>query len=210
MTMALFEEWFYKTFVPEVKEFLRGENLPEKAILLLDTALCHPKERELKSTDGQILIMCPPPDCTAVIQPMDQNVIRLTKMNYKTSLLGHIVRRGKSVNETLKSISLKDAIYFLSKAWNALNVSSIPSSFQKLFDITTEWNNEDNIPLSELRLQLAENASKIHPISSLLQEPLQKKSNSEIDQCIVEPILESMKFTVLMMITLLRVKKQTT
>lgn len=174
-----------------MKEFLRGKNLPEKALLLIDNAPCHPKDGELKSNDGEITVMCLPPNCTALIQPMDQNVIRLTKLNYKKSLLSHIVRRGKTIDESLRNINLKDAICFLANAWNTLNVSSIRSSFQKLFDKSSDWDNEDVIPLSELRLQLADDAFNIQSIATLLQEvePLQQISHSEIEQWIVEPNL---------------------
>ncbi|XP_036319767.1 jerky protein homolog-like [Rhagoletis pomonella] len=193
MTLALFEEWFHKIFVPEVKGFLRAENLPEKALLLIDNAPCHPKDGELMSSDGQISVMCLPPNCTALIQPMDQNVIRLTKLNYKTSLLSDIVRRGKTIDESLRNINLNHAICFLANAWNAVNVTSIQSSFQKLFEVTSEWDSEDVNPLSELRLQLVEDTSSIQAISNLLQEiePLQQISDSEIEQWIAEPILES-------------------
>lgn len=166
----------------QVKGFLRAENLPEKALLLIDNAPCHPKDGELMSSDGQISVMCLPPNCTALIQPMDQNVIRLTKLNYKTSLLSDIVRRGKTIDESLRNINLKHAICFLANAWDAVNVTSIQSSFQKLFEVTAERDSEDVIPLSELRLQLVKDTSNIQAISNLLQEikPLQQISDSEI------------------------------
>lgn len=117
------------------------------------------------------------------------------------NLLSHIVRRGKTIDESLRNITLKDGICFLANAWNALNESSIRSSFQKLFNKSSDWDNEDVIPLSELRLQLAEDAFNIQSIATLLQEvePLQQISHSEIEQWIVEP-----------MMTLLMLKKPVT
>lgn len=60
-------------------------------------------------------------------------------------------------------------------------------------NVTSKWDNEDDIPLTELRLQLAEDISNIQAISSLLQkvEPLHQLFHSEIEQWIVEPTLES-------------------
>lgn len=43
MTGTIFQEWFYHQFVPSVKEHLKKQNQPIKAILLLDNAPVHVK-----------------------------------------------------------------------------------------------------------------------------------------------------------------------
>jgi len=53
MTGAIFEDWFHKKFVPEVRKYLRQKKLPLKALLLVDNCAAHPKD--LKSRDGQIV-----------------------------------------------------------------------------------------------------------------------------------------------------------
>ena len=50
-----------------------------------------PKDNEMTSDDGMITVMCLPPNTTAILQPMDQNIINLTKTYYKKSLLAHLV-----------------------------------------------------------------------------------------------------------------------
>ncbi|XP_055703946.1 jerky protein homolog-like [Phlebotomus papatasi] len=79
MTRALFKEWFFQNFVPEVRKYLQKEGLPEKALLILDNAPVHPEERELLC-DG-IRLMFLPPSVTSTIQPMDQNVLEVLKKN---------------------------------------------------------------------------------------------------------------------------------
>lgn len=51
MTQEVFQEWYSESFVPSVKDFLKQNKLPLKAILLLDNAPGHP-ERELNPTIG--------------------------------------------------------------------------------------------------------------------------------------------------------------
>ncbi|XP_017491045.1 PREDICTED: jerky protein homolog-like, partial [Rhagoletis zephyria] len=87
MTADIFREWFHQCFVPEVQKYLLKKGLPTKAILLLDNAPSHPPEDDLKTTDGSIFVVYMPPNVTPLIQPMDQNVIRLTKLYYKKHLL---------------------------------------------------------------------------------------------------------------------------
>lgn len=83
---SIFQEWFTKNFIPQVCDFLKSKNLPEKAVLLLDNAPSHPSEALLKSDDGKIFVIYLPPNVTALIQPMDQGVIagliRSTKLQF--------------------------------------------------------------------------------------------------------------------------------
>ncbi|XP_049306995.1 jerky protein homolog-like [Bactrocera dorsalis] len=115
MTANIFREWFHHCFVPQ-------KGLPAKAILLLDNAPCHPPEDELKTADGSIFVMYMPPNVTPLIQPMDQNVIRLTKLYYKKHLL--LLAVGKDdITQFLKHLTLKDAVSFLMLAWNQLQAN---------------------------------------------------------------------------------------
>lgn len=95
---------------------MRDAELPEKALLLLDNAPSHPAIEELCSDDGKIVTMLLPPNVTALIQPMDQNVIRLTKLYYRTSLLSMIAaNKEKDIGKVLKALTLKDAAFYLAK-----------------------------------------------------------------------------------------------
>ena len=75
-TRDLFKEWFHKIFVPEVQDYLSRNKLPTKAVLLLDNASAHGCEEELKSSDRLISVIFFPPNTTAILQPLDQNVIK--------------------------------------------------------------------------------------------------------------------------------------
>ncbi|XP_053960592.1 jerky protein homolog-like [Anastrepha ludens] len=75
----------HKLNIAVVKDHQIENTLPKKALLLLDNAKCHGEP--LVSECGQYKTMFLPPNCTSIIQPMDQNAIRLTKLFYKKDLL---------------------------------------------------------------------------------------------------------------------------
>jgi hypothetical protein len=48
MDATLFGEWFHEEFVPAVSRHLKSRNLPEEALLVLNSAPSHSNESELK------------------------------------------------------------------------------------------------------------------------------------------------------------------
>jgi hypothetical protein len=68
-----FREWFHEEFVPAVSRHLKSRNLPEKALLVLDNALSHPIESELKKRKYKSGFL--PTNVTSLIQPMNQGII---------------------------------------------------------------------------------------------------------------------------------------
>lgn len=78
----LFKKWFDECFVPEVRKWLKDHNFPQKALLLLDNTPGHPSGEELTTEDKCITAMFLPPNCTTLIQPMDQNIIQFVKQDY--------------------------------------------------------------------------------------------------------------------------------
>lgn len=165
VTREVFSEWFHKDFVPEVKKFMKRSNLPIKALLVLDNAPGHPNEQELKSSDGNIQAIFLPPNCTPLLQPMDQNVIQKIKSLYKNKLLIHIISEDGDVTQSLKGLNLKDVVFSLAHAWNSVSPNLIQSSWKKLWptmndvsetEETNEWDTEDNVPIADWVQNLSE------------------------------------------------------
>lgn len=132
MTKGLFNNWFHKCFVPEVRTWLKSHNLPQKAILLLDNAPCHSCVDELTSDYKLITAMFLPPNCTALIQPMDQNVIQCIKLHYKKSILMIAVSKDNSIEKSLKELNFKDLVFSLSESWHSVPKSTIIASWKNL------------------------------------------------------------------------------
>lgn len=114
----------------------------------------------LQSEDGQIRVMFLPPNTTAVIQPMDQNPIKVTKLKYRNSLLSKIVANdNQSVADLLMSHNIKDAIILLNEAWNSLPDSVLKTAWKPLLNWRDDdFDDEDLLPLTALRDQILQEA----------------------------------------------------
>lgn len=170
MTRPLFMKWFKRCFIPEVKKFLTTVNKPLKALLLIDNAPSHPSVEEV-NTDPNFRIMFLPPNCTAILQPMDQNLIENIKVSYRKRLLNNIIlHEGEEIITILKQFNLKDAVNNLDQSWRTITSKNIKKSWTPLWPEITEREESDdeNIPLSELQ-------KKLCPIS---QEDLKKITES--------------------------------
>jgi len=117
-TRSLFKEWFFDTYVPSVKEYLLSKGLPPKALLLLDNATAHSSANELKTEDGNISVYFFPPNTTALLQPLDQNIIKTIKQSYRKKLLYDLITKpGSSIHERLSCINLKDVVFLITESW---------------------------------------------------------------------------------------------
>lgn len=149
MTSNIFLEWFQTSFVRQVKLYQAANNLPEKAILIIDNARCH-TSAELLSECGNYRTIFLPPNCTSLIQPMDQNAIRLTKMHYKKGLLCDVVNyKEEDYSQFLKGFTINDCCILLKLSWHKVRRTALSSCWSKLFP--EEWNSEENLPLAVLR-----------------------------------------------------------
>ncbi|GBN04001.1 hypothetical protein AVEN_83401-1 [Araneus ventricosus] len=80
-------------------------------LLLLNNCPGHPSAEELCTDDGEISVMFLPPNTTALIQPMDQNVIQNVKLVYRKLLLANILNdpvHNENLEKTLTNVNLKD------------------------------------------------------------------------------------------------------
>lgn len=159
MTRPVFKEWFKTCFIPTVKIFLAGVNRPKKALLLIDNAPSHPPEEEMNfNPDFRVMFL--PPNCTAVLQPMDQNLIQNIKVGYRKRLLNQVIsNEGEDIVKMLKEYNLKDAVDNLDLAWKSISQRNIQKSWGALWTesicgtevLENPESDEDNLPLSELR-----------------------------------------------------------
>lgn len=136
VSREVFKEWYEQDFIPSVKNFLMTNKLPLKALLLLDNAPGHPNETEMKvkTKDGFIEIMFLPKNTTALIQPLDQNVIKTMKMHYKKRLLMDIVSdTTNDIADILKSFNIKDAVINSAYAWDQVSKLNIIKSWKNVW-----------------------------------------------------------------------------
>uniref|UniRef100_A0AAQ5X1R0 HTH CENPB-type domain-containing protein n=1 Tax=Amphiprion ocellaris TaxID=80972 RepID=A0AAQ5X1R0_AMPOC len=72
VTLAVFEDWFFHHFIPEVKLYCRENGIPFKILLVLDNAPGHPPHLDDFHPDVKVVYL--PPNTTSLLQPMDQAV----------------------------------------------------------------------------------------------------------------------------------------
>lgn len=146
--------------------------MPPKAILLIDNCSAHKPIELLQTDDGNILAMLLPPNVTAVIQPMDQNPIKLVKLAYRTKLLCNIVAQDEfPVEVLLKAHNIRDAIVMLKKAWDELPRTVLQSAWKRIKNWDDkEYEMEDDVPLAELAASHEIYGDSIREIQSLLSK----------------------------------------
>lgn len=104
-------------------------NLPKKALLIVDNASCHVLPRNYEDNDFRVLFM--PPNATSLIQPLDQNVLRSTKLRYRHRLMNELLACSDDITTSIKNINLKHAIIFLSEAWDSISPELIQNAWKQ-------------------------------------------------------------------------------
>lgn len=128
----------------------------------MDNAPSHPDASQLVSDDGRIVVMYMPPNVTALIQPMDQNVIRITKLHYRSSLLAMVLSDpSKDISEQLKQVNLRVVVELLSQAWEQVSKNVIFKCWKTIMQDDT-FDDEDDIPLSLIRQRAIDPVSQIN------------------------------------------------
>lgn len=149
MTSSIFEE--------EIRNWdkeLMGKR--KKILLLIDNCPAHPSLSNLKN----IKLVFLPPNCTSVLQPLDQGIIRSFKCHYRKFVLRKVINNIEANRNC--SISLLDAVEFMEQAWRKVNKQTVVNCFHhaKLFtgqvDAVDCDDEDDVIPLAELIRRLGE------------------------------------------------------
>ena len=141
MTSEIFQDCFFHEFIPATADYLRANNLPVKALLLMDNAPSHPSIQLLQSQDGNIKCLFLPPNTTSLIQPMDQGVLESTKRRCRKELLRKLLLADTTTSaedpeltvvELWEKLNIKDVMFMIAKAWDDIPESTIRASWNKL------------------------------------------------------------------------------
>ena len=169
MTRTLFKTWFFEHFVPQVRKFLKKFDLPIQAVLVVDNCSAHFNAEELKTSDGAIWTSFLPPNTTAVVQPMDQNVIQMIKSRYKQIMMKEVLGRPGDFHDNIKRINVKDAIFWVAQSWDLVPQSSIRKSWNLLYN-PEETEDEDDLPLAVIKERMEEISGRIARSSNIDEE----------------------------------------
>ncbi|XP_070586956.1 tigger transposable element-derived protein 1-like, partial [Erythrolamprus reginae] len=140
VTRIIFVEWVNLVFGPTVKKFLQDNDLPLKALLLLDNAPAHPPNliedifEEFNFVCGLFL----PPNTTPLLQPMDQQVIANFKKIYMKHLFKRCFEVTESTNLTLQEFwkdhyNIATCISLIDLSWQGVSRRTLTSAWKKLW-----------------------------------------------------------------------------
>ncbi|CAK9810812.1 Tigger transposable element-derived protein 1 [Anthophora plagiata] len=154
MTQDLFKDWFYNCFIPAVEIYTMEKNLYFKVLLVLDNAGCH--TIELDHPNVKIVFL--PPNCTSLIQPLDQGVIQTLKMYYTRQFFQTIFDRfenseNKTITQVWKDFSILDCIRTVSSACAEIKPSTLNACWKPLLPQMVQAIQDDStisIPVKEI------------------------------------------------------------
>ncbi|CAM4835599.1 unnamed protein product [Rotaria magnacalcarata] len=120
MNSKIFTEWLQDLDVSMRKQ-------RRHVLMFLDNAPVHPQDIQLENIKLKFF----PPNTTAVIQPMDQGIIRAFKAHYRRYLVKHTIANA-TVAMTADDINVTalDAVYWIDAAWSAVTEVSIRNTFR--------------------------------------------------------------------------------
>ncbi|XP_026475403.1 tigger transposable element-derived protein 1-like [Ctenocephalides felis] len=140
VTSILFEEWFTKHFIPEVKQYCSNNNLAYKALLILENAPGHPVR--IADIDPQIKVVFLPPNTTSLLQPMDQRVIASFKAYYLRRTFSQAVKAnendGMELRDFWKSYNILQCVKNIATSWDEPSESSTSTDQSNVDKITTD------------------------------------------------------------------------
>ncbi|XP_045116125.1 tigger transposable element-derived protein 1-like [Portunus trituberculatus] len=134
VTQAIFQEWFYNQFIPEVEKYCRSNSIPFNVLLVLDNAPGHPPY--LDDFHPNVKVVYLPPNTTSIIQPMDQGVIATFKKYYLRRTFRQALKatdeNDMTLSEFWKSYNIYNAIKNINTSWWEITTTCMNAVWKKL------------------------------------------------------------------------------
>jgi len=120
MTRFLKEEWWNR-----LNRLMKRQK--RKILLFLDNVPSHPK-MNFDSVKVAFFL----PNVTSKSQPMDQGIIQATKLKFRKRQISQMDKcESKTGSQILKDISILDAIFWISRSWDEIEITTIEKCFAK-------------------------------------------------------------------------------
>lgn len=129
-------DWFKKCFVPEARAHCNSVGLDPKCkiLLILDNCSAHPKADLL--VKDNVFVIYLPPNCTSLIQPQNNGIVRSMKCKYRSLLMRRLmssINSGTPVQKFIKEFNIKDAVYCVANAWKCVKTSTLKNGWHNLW-----------------------------------------------------------------------------
>ena len=113
VTQAIFQDWFFHHFIPEVEKYCLEKDVPFNILLLLDNAPDHPPF--MNDFHPNIKVVQLPPSTMSLIQLMDQGVTATFKKYYLRYTFSQAVKVTDESGTTLRQFWKDYNIYKATK-----------------------------------------------------------------------------------------------
>jgi len=166
MTSSIFNQWLMTWDMVLQKD-------ESKILLVVDNCPAHKIQVSLRNIEIYFL----PPNLTSTVQPLDQGIIHAMKTKFNGHKIRDLIEKiegGADVYECYKKINMKDAIMFLSKAWDEIKSETINNCFTHAKWRVSQTSQEEVLESNELIIQ------EFFHISSLT-DPLPADDFNQID-----------------------------
>ncbi|XP_023210348.1 tigger transposable element-derived protein 1-like [Centruroides sculpturatus] len=191
VTQVVFKEWILETFAPAVKKYLLDKELPLKALLILDNAPGHPKDLEeiLEESYPFIKVQYLPENTTAILQPMDQQVIANFKKLYTRALFRMVFEECQLYGDMTVRKFWKEkfdvlvAIRLIQKAWGEVKQKTLNSAWKRL---VPEWIQEEPAEDTEVVQEIISTARElelemeVEDVEELIEEHQEELTTEEL------------------------------
>lgn len=146
----------------------------------MDNAPSHPPIDVLNNINTNFEMQYLPPNVTAIIQPMDQGVISITKKLYKKQLLSKLVLKDNQLNisEFLRNFTLRDCITLISSVWQNIQSSTLRKVWKPMLGNLISINTHESSATIENNNESIEESIEV---SSCISQQL-KNNNIDVSE----------------------------
>ncbi|KAG9486798.1 hypothetical protein GDO78_006932 [Eleutherodactylus coqui] len=158
VTLAMFQDWFYHHFIPEVERYCRDKNIRFNILLLLDHAPGHAPF--LDDFHANVKVVFLPPNTTSLLQSMDQGAIATFKKYY----LSHTFRQALKATEAKLQAEEQNVVDNLVSISEKLDLDLEEQDFHEYFAVHhQELTNEDLTEVENQRKEEKKEELEVEP-----------------------------------------------
>ena len=134
VTQAIFQDWIFHHFIPEVEKYCLEKDVPFSILLLLDSAPGH--SSFMDDFHSNVKVVHLPPNTALLIHPMDQGVIVTSKKYYLCHTFCQAVKAsgesGTTLQQFWKDYNIYKAIKNIDFAWREVTAVTMNGVWKNL------------------------------------------------------------------------------
>ena len=166
-------DWFLNCFVLEARKHCNSIGLDPncKILLILDNCSAHPKAECL--IKDNVFVSYLPPNCTSLLQPQDNGIIRSMKCKYRTILMRRLVtavNEGIPVQDFIKKFNIKDAVYCVANAWNSIKPSTLKNGWFNIWPNLRSASNSNEDPARLAGFRMSKEKKRIQELIDYIKD----------------------------------------